>query len=65
MLDTSGKLTRIELFFVDTFSNDGVLLTFGFRIDIRIVIVIIKGFLNKSPFILAAALIRAIQSCLN
>ena len=53
MLDTSGKLTRIELFFVDTFSNDGVLLTFGFRIDIRIIIVIIKCFLNKSPFILA------------
>ena len=53
MLDTSGKLTCIELFFVDTFADDGVLLTFGFRIDIRIVIVIIKGFLNKSPLVLA------------
>ena len=30
MLDTSGKLTCIELFFVDTFADDGVLLTFGF-----------------------------------
>ena len=64
MLDTSGKLTRIELFFVDTFSNDGVLLTFGFRIDIRIVIVIIKGFLNKSPFILAVQ-IRSHYICID
>ena len=53
MLDASGKLTRIELFFVDAFADDGVFLTFGFRIDIRIVIVIIKSFLHKNPFVLA------------